>query len=75
MPNITVEFDSAPIVDLLGRLSAGLSPAGLAVPLKDIGEHLAESTRRFIPARAGNSAYNESSCTREIVSDVRRRRP
>ena len=52
--SITVEIDSAPILDLLARLSAWLSPAGLAVPLKDIGEHLAESTRRFIPARAGN---------------------
>ena len=30
MPNITVEFDSAPIVDRLTRLSAELSPAGRA---------------------------------------------
>lgn len=53
MPDITVEFDSAPIVDLLGRLSAGLSPAGLAVPLKDIGEHVAETTRqRFVAGTA-----------------------
>ncbi len=53
MPDITVEFDSAPILDLLARLSAAAGPAGLAAPLKDIGEHLAETARqRFVTSTA-----------------------
>ena len=72
MPNITVEFDSAPIVDRLARLSAGLSPAGLAVPLKDIGEHLAESTRqRFVTSTAPDGsrwAPNAESTARRMAN-------
>jgi phage gpG-like protein len=50
---ITIEIDSAPVLDALNRLAAGVGPAGMRAPLTEIGEYLAESTRRrFVTSTA-----------------------
>ncbi|THF60912.1 phage virion morphogenesis protein [Pseudothauera rhizosphaerae] len=43
---ITIEYTGADVVEALRRIHAGLGPAGLRPALKEIGEDLAESTRR-----------------------------
>ena len=53
MSAITVEFDSAPIIERLTRLAEALGPEAMAGPLGEIGEYLAESTRqRFVTSTA-----------------------
>lgn len=50
---ITIEIDSAPVLDALNRLAAGVGPEGMRKPLKNLGEHLAEATRqRFVTSTA-----------------------
>jgi len=53
MTAITIEFDHAPIIDKLTRLYGALEPEGYAGVLGEIGEYLAESTRRrFVSSTA-----------------------
>lgn len=43
---ITIEYTGADVVERLRRLADGLGPAGLRPALREIGEDLAESTKR-----------------------------